>query len=309
MGPHSYLKLVEALAQIDSLRVVRQGEAVAFVHTASYDEENFLAFLPGFSIDGFPMIEFRTVLGQSSPRNSLPLHMLAFNLAERNFDTVDVIWMYVIGPAGEHAVVAGSRLHGGRLNQHSFRGVVQAMQRESAVVRRQFLSTTGELVAYPLGWRAAEVTLHDKDDVQDGRSDPNDTVLDWIMGFAAASGWQASMDEDGDRCIELTNRGVEVTVFVSWAEQSNGDAVIRFSSYDKELAHDTTILEDIAYKLMLRNAYTLHARWAIHRTEDSILAAIVANTTAREIDAMRVRDIVGSFVSEYHYASAELGGM
>jgi hypothetical protein len=296
---------VRSLADIEALPTAKiADDALQITVRAPYGDEQIVAFHPGSIVDSFPIIEFSATFSTVSVRESIPLRALASNLAERNFDARDSGWGFRMTPSGDCAVTISSRMHGGQLKHARFLQTLHSLTTECAAVRQQFLTKTGEIIAFTVD--PGQSAMEEDDEVQeDELGMPH--WLGWIGRIALLNGCRARYDDDEDLCITLQSGGREITIFVAPANQrSPGEALVRFSSPGQRLITGRDELGEIAYKLMFRNASTLHAHWATPLQDGAGIPLVVKNVRADELDAFRVREIIGSFVAEAHYASAEL---
>jgi hypothetical protein len=307
MSAPNLMALVKSLADVEAMPVTRLAtDALQISVKASYGDEQIVVLHPELIVDGYPLIEFSVTFSTLSSRDVVPIRALASNLAEKNFDIRDAGWGFSMTPSGEYAVTISTRMHGGQLNHVRFLKIVQTLTDECAAARKQFLAKTGAIVAYPIDVIHAQSSEQGDDDEQDG-SDMSHWLA-YIRRVALLNGWQATYDEDDDLCITVGSQGREVTVYVAAAGQRlPREALVRFSSPGEYPVYGRDEIEDVAHQLMFRNASTLHAHWAVPWQDGAGIPVVVKNVLANELDAFRIRDIIKSFVIEYHYAIAKLG--
>jgi hypothetical protein len=310
------LDIVAAIAEAEGHRLEKVGEdSIEFYVSVLHGEERVLTFLPGLIIDGLPVVEFSTAFSSIAMENSRVLPSVAWSLAERNRMALDVGWACDAGGPHQHVVYAKTRIEGRHLSQRRFSRAIADLMAERTFFQKQFISRSGHLVVYPLdvvlskGKESIAPTAGTDEDSPSFSPWENPHYIRIVRGLAESKKLQITALDAGSICISFVSREVLVRIFVAVLQSSsNGDWILRFSSVAKQLPEDGAEVEAFSERLLRRNAATLNAYWALEYDDGSFFALITRNTWASDLDHTGFYGILGSFVQEYHFAAAELGG-
>jgi hypothetical protein len=280
-------------------------------------QERLYVQLNGVSFEGVPILEFKSVGIVLPPFKTSMLHAFSRNFVERNYFTVDAFWGCLLD-AHRNVLRVFGRMSAGHLTQIRFQRTIAAVLNERKFFQDSFVRNGG-LIITPLSadpqWREGGHRAERREEIAPfqkpiaGREADGKELefVPFISAIAEASGLSAFLYEPGVVCVALGSHEMKVTVFITPREYvPGGDLIVEFSSVAKPLPHDADLIEQIAYKLLRRNAETYNARWAFQIQENTYFLKVIRNIFAGELDPDTFSEVIGSFVQEFRF-SFELG--